>query len=540
MACAQDPSAPSGRSAHGRPAGAPRTAVGRLCRLGAALLLAAPLLWGAGPAGAVDDPAPAAQELVSGVEGSKAALVRIEVSATAEIAHIDHSTGEPNVIRGRYEVPIRSGTGVFTSSDGIIATAGSTLVVTEDQVVVHAANRLFQEEMGTALVGNDGDLSRRAQAVDPYWVPHLQHCYDRVEHCVLFFVPQYQVFPYTRESTSTPADVVPVPDGSTDVGLLRISGGGGTPTAELAPLGQELPQEGLLTGFPGRPDPAVPPGQLAVGVDPATGALSSPEDVVGAMAAGMAGGPVLDPATGQVAGLAASGDGSPVLVPVQRLHEVLEAAGVPPTGSEFDVVFRRGIDHLASGHASASAASSLQESLTYYESALAATHLQVASRAADEATGGAPTGADDGGGTLGGRGPWVVAGVVAALLLLGLAILLLRRRRAGAAGPHAAAPAGPLSEHTTSSTARPATSVPAPPSPAAAPPVTAPPPVTVPARSATEGESSASRERTRLRQSPALVRDSLPRQQSPAFCSDCGAPLRGGARFCGSCGSPVS
>ena len=538
MACPQDPSTPpSGRTGPGRPGGVPRTAGRRLSRLGAVLALAVPLLLGAGPAGAADDPAPAAGTLVSGVEGAKAALVRIEVSATAEIAHIDHSTGAAVVLRGQYEVPIRSGTGVFTSADGVIATTGALLAVTEDDVVVHAANRLFQEQMGTALAGNDGDLSRRAQAVDPYWAPHLQHCYDRVEHCVSFFVPVFEVFPYTRESTSTPADVLRPPAGPTDVGLLRISGGGGTPTADLAEPGQEVPAEALLAGFTQPPDPEVLPTEMAVAVDPATGALSSAEDVAGAMGAGMAGGPVLDPATGQVAGLATVVDGQARLIAAQRLGEALEAAEVRPIGSEFDVVFRRGIDHLASGHAGASAASSLQESLTYYDSALAAAHLEVASRAAEDGTGGATTGVDDEGAS-GGPGPWVVAGALVVLLLLGLALaLLLRRRRAGSPGSHAATPAGPGSEATTAATARPGgTPIPARPSEPAA----MPPGVTVPARTAAGGDASVSRDRTRLRQSPALVRDSLPRQPSPAFCSDCGVPLRGGARFCGSCGSPVS
>jgi hypothetical protein len=537
MAGRQDPSTPSGRAASGWAAGLPRTATGRLSRLGAVLVLAVLLLTGTAIAGAADDPSPpAAEALVSGVEGSKAALVRIEVSATAEIAHIDHSTGDVNVMRGRYEVPIRSGTGVFTSADGVIATAGTTLAVTEEQVVVHAANRLFQEQMGTALVGNDGDLSRRAQAVDRYWAPHLQHCYDQVEHCILFFVPQYQIFPHTRQATGTPADVLPVPDGSTDVGLLRISGGGGTPTAELASSGQAVPTEALLTGFTQRPDPVVPPGELAVGVDATTGALSSGEDVAGAMAAGMAGGPVLDPATGQVTGLATVVDGQTVLVAAQRLREALEAAGAPPAGSEFDAVFRRGIDHLASGNASASAASALQESLTYYDSALAAAHLEEASRAAEEESGGATGGADDEGGTPGGAGPWVVAGVLVVLLLLGLA-LFLRRRRADSRVRRAAAHAAPSSEETTAAARQQPNMPPAAPQP----PPPAHPAATVPVRPAGGDDASASRERTRLRQSPALVRDSVPPwQASPAFCSDCGVPLRGGARFCGSCGSPVS
>jgi hypothetical protein len=438
------------------------------------------------------------------------------------------------VVRGRYEVPIRSGTGIFTSRDGVIATAGPTLEVTEDQVVVYAANRLFQEEMRTALVGNDGDLSRRAQAVEPYWVPHLQHCYERVEHCILFFVPQYQVFPYTQEATGTPADVLPVPDGSTDVGLLQISGGGGTPTAELAPPDQQVPEQALMTGFTQRPDPVLPPTEMAVGVDAATGALSAGEDVAGPLAAGMAGGPVLDPTTGQVDGLVTAGDGGPVLVPAQRLREALEAADAPPAGSQFDAVFRRGIDHLVSGHASTSAVTALQESLTYYDSALAAVHLEEATRAAEAAPGTSTAGADEDG-TSGGPGRWVVAGVVVLLLVAGV-LLFLRRRRAGPPA-RGATPAGPPPG--------PGTTAPRPGTDRAPEPTTersasVAPAAGAAARRTPADDPSSSRERTRLRQSPALVRDPAPPEQPVvAFCWDCGAPLRDGARFCASCGSAV-
>ena len=177
-----------------------------------------------------------------------------------------------------------------------------------------------------------------------------------------------------------------------------------------------------------RPDPALPPGELAVAVDAATAALSAEGDAAGELRAGMAGGPVLDAVTGQVAGLAAVVDGQAVLVAAPRVHEVLEAAGTPPTGSQFDAVFRRGLDQLAGGRASPAAASDFQESLTYYDSALAATHL-AASRTAREATVGT---AAEGGDPPGARGPWVVvAGVVALLALLGLVLLVRRRRTSG-------------------------------------------------------------------------------------------------------------
>ena len=121
-------------------------------------------------------------------------------------------------------------------------------------------------------------------------------------------------------------------------------------------------------------------------------------------------------------------DGQAVLVAAPRVHEVLEAAGTPPTGSQFDAVFRRGLDQLAGGRASPAAASDFQESLTYYDSALAATHL-AASRTAGEATVGT---AAEGGDPPGAAGPWVV--VAGAVALLGL-VLLVRRRRTRGGGP---------------------------------------------------------------------------------------------------------
>jgi hypothetical protein len=499
-----------------------------------AVLLALTVLAMPSPAGAADDPSGGTTPVpVSGVEGAKAALVRIEVSAVAEIAHIDHTTGEVNVARGRYEVPIRSGTGVFTSADGVIATTGTTLTVTDGDVVVYAANRLFTEVMQTALTGNDGDLSRRAQAVEEYWAPHLQHCYEQVEHCVLFYVPQYEVFPYTEEPSSTPADLLRPPAGAADVGLLQISGGGGTPTAELMPADGVAPAEEMVTGFTAPPGVDVDPSELAVTVDAATGALASTGDAVGLLASGVDGGPVLDPDTGQVAGLATVVDGAPTVVPVTRLHEVLAEAGVSPTASEFDVVFRRGIDHLGSERGGSSATSAFQEALTYYRSGLAAQYLQqAADTPADPAAAPAAGESDDGG--LGGVGTWVTVAVVALLVLLA-AVVLARRRRGGTGGQHLA----PSGDGPPARDPAPATTV------AAAPESTrsgaaVPDPVPVPARETRPPGAVPAHERTRLRQTPALATDHRPAGQRPTFCSDCGTPLRDGARFCGACGSPVT
>ncbi|WP_091215979.1 zinc ribbon domain-containing protein [Geodermatophilus siccatus] len=508
----------------------------RWSRAAAVFALASSPLLAVGTAGAADDPPAAGAGVVSGVEGSRAAVVRIEVSATAEIAHIDHSTGDVNVIRGRYEVPIRSASGVFTSSDGVIATTGQALTVTEDDVVVFAANRLFQEEMGTALVGNDGDLARRAEAVDQYWAPHLHHCYDQVEHCVLFFVPQYTVFPHTREPTSTPADLLPVPDGPADVGLLRISGGGGTPTAELAPPDQQLLEQGLLTGFTAPPAAELPPGEMAVAVDPGTAALSSDADVAAALAGGMTGGPVLDPATGEVTGLAATVGGTPTVVPVQRLHEALAAAGTPPAGSEFDAVFRRGVDHLTAGNANASAASAFEESLTYYDSALAAQHLQRAQDTAGaEGAEDATAAGDEGSGGFGTLGLWIGA-VGLVLLLLGLAFLLRRRgRRPGHRRPRGTRP-GTGGVPTPAALAE--TAVAERPEPAPVPATRGASAPTAPQPGARSAPAP-TYERTQLKQAPAREQSVPPARSAAAFCSDCGDPLRERARFCAACGSPV-
>lgn len=508
----------------------------RVSRAWSAAVLLALLVSAAAPAGAADDPVePSGGDLVSGVEGSKAALVRIEVSATAEIAHVDHTTGEVEVKRGRYTVPIRTATGVFVSSDGIITTAGETLTVTEDEVVVYAANMLFQEQMGTALVGNDGDPARRAQAADAYWAPHLQHCYDHVEHCVLFFVEQYEVFPYMQEAAGTPADVLRRPEGPADAGLLRISGGGGTPTAQLAAPDHQPDEHGVLLGFTEPPAAGVTPTEAIVHAD-AAGALTT-EGALGPPDSGLAGGPVVDPDSGEVVGLATVVDGAERLIPAGTLHEALEAAGVQATGSEFDAVFRRGVDHLAGGDAGASAASSFRESLTYYDSALAARYLEEAEAAgASDGESGTPAGDDDGG-LLGGAGIWVLVGVLALLVLLASA-LVLRRRRASAGGPAHRPPRekAPLAATTASprpeKDARPAATVGAPP---AGHPVPAAP------RAGAPGDADESRERTRLRQSPAIVKDPVPpARPARSFCQECGGALGDRARFCASCGSPVT
>lgn len=380
---------------------------------------------------AAASPRPAAETaLSSGTEGTKAALVRIELSAVAEIAHIDHSTGEVDIKRGRTTVPLGSGTGVLVSADGIVATTWENLDVDPDDVAVYAANELFAEVIGVPIVGNDGDPARRGRTPDPYWAAHLQHCYDQVTHCVHFRVPQYHVRTYTSEPGGVMAELLNTPAAADDVALLRISGGGGAPTATVAGEDADPPADAVWLGFTRRPGPAAGPAEVPVTVDAATGRLGSAEDLASRADAGLSGGPVVDQ-TGQVIGLAGTtrADGSATFVGAQHVAAALQEAGVETTPSKFDVVFRRGIDHLSAAHPGGAAQSSLEEALTYYDSALATSHLRQARDLASRdpgASAGPTTAAGPPDGTGGIRpAAWVpiilalvlVAGLVTALVL---------------------------------------------------------------------------------------------------------------------------
>jgi hypothetical protein len=373
-------------------------------------------------------PSPSAG-LHSGTEGTKAALVRIELSAVAEIVHIDHSSGEVEVARGGTTVPLGAGTGVLVSADGIVATTWENIRVDQDQVAVYAANELFAKVIGVPIVGNDGDPAQRGSTPDPYWGPHLHHCYDQVTHCVHFRVPQYHVRTYTTEPGGVMAELLNSPSGPQDVALLRISGGGGAPTATVAAADATHGPEDLLLGFTKRPGPEGGPVELPVTLDTAAGLISSPEDLAAPFDAGVSGGPVVDPSTGQVIGLAGprQDDGSATLVTAAQIRAAMAEAGVEPSSSKFDAVFRRGIDHLSSGNPGRSAQGALEESLTYYDSALATSHLHQAQAAAEpaESTGAAAaTGpGEDAGGPQWGTfllvliGALLVAGIIAALIL---------------------------------------------------------------------------------------------------------------------------
>ena len=371
--------------------------------------------------------------LSSGMEGTKAALVRIELSAVAEIAHIDHSTGEVDIKRGRTTVPLGSGTGVLVSADGIVATTWENLDVDPDDVAVYAANELFTEVIGVPIVDNDGDPARRGRTPDPYWAPHLQHCYDQVTHCVHFRVPQYHVRTYTAEPGGVMAELLNTPSAADDVALLRISGGGGAPTATVAGEGTEPPADAVWFGFTRRPDPTAGPAEVPVTVDGATGRMGPVDDLASRAEAGLSGGPVVDQATGEVLGLAGTtrDDGSATFVGAQDLTAALQEAGVETTPSKFDVVFRRGIDHLSAGQPGGAAQSSLEEALTYYDSALATSHLRQARDLASQDPGASAEQATAAGpqdGTGGIRSGVWVAIILALVLVAGLVIALLRGR----------------------------------------------------------------------------------------------------------------
>jgi hypothetical protein len=398
-----------------------------------AVVIAASLTGATTPA-----PSPAAS-LRSGLEGAKAALVRIEHIAVAEIAHIDHTTGEVEIRRGRSVVPLKSATGILLSADGIVATTWESLAGNEPAVAVYAANELFASKMHVPIVGNNGNVAQRGSTPDPYWKPHLQHCYDQVTHCVLFSVAQYHVRTYTSKPADVIAELLNRPTKPDDVALLRISGGGAAPTAPIAAASTSK-TDAVLMGFTQRPGPKVAPAELPVRVD-ATGArIRSMTNAALPQGGGLAGGAVVDRVTGQILGLAGSRqpDGKATLITAAGIRSAVEKAGLKLSPSRFDAVFRRGIDHLSAGNQGGSAESALEESLTYFDSALAANRLAQARAlgAKDASTGQAQASEDKNTPSL---WPVPTLPILAGALLLTIVVgaLVLRRRTASAAASSA-------------------------------------------------------------------------------------------------------
>ncbi|WP_214848914.1 zinc ribbon domain-containing protein [Arthrobacter sp. ISL-65] len=413
-----------------------------------AVVIAAGLTGASSPApSSTPSPTPTMQ---SGMEGSKAALVRIELVAVAEIAHIDHSSGEVEMARGRSIVPLRSATGILLSADGIVATTWESLTLDKDTVAAYAANELFASKMHVPIVGNNGNRARRGSTPDPHWGPHLQHCYKQVTHCVLFTVAQYHVRTYTSKPGDVVAELLNTPSKPNDVALLRISGGGAAPTAALASTAAAPKVDGMLLGFTQRPTPKVAPVELPTKVDARAARVQSATNLAAPLLAGVASGPVVDQATGQILGLAGSRqpDGGATLVPAAAIRAALVKTGLQASPSRFDAVFRRGIDHLVAGNQGGSAESALEESLTYFDSALATNRLAEArALGAKQASKGQAQAAGDKDTATSSPGALVPVLLGALLLAVIGGAMVLVRRRAASATASAASGSRPAASH---------------------------------------------------------------------------------------------
>jgi hypothetical protein len=393
----------------------------------AAVLVAFLALIPAAQASPADEPATVDTELV----GTQAALVRITVIADVTIAHVNHSTGDVVIHQGTYEVPQAEATGVLVSGDGVIATLYRLLREDLDTVTVPAANRLFVEQIGAQLVDGN-DTTGPTHAMDPAIDEHLQHCYRRVEHCIVVPHERYEVALLSADAQdSLPATLVNQPSGPTDVALLRI-GAGGLPTAGLSPT-QEPVDDAAVAGLEwevSQSDPAtriLQPAGEPVRLDGSR--LTGSQTLTSSLAGGLNGGPVIDRATGSVLALADC-DPSFVVsaVGAASIQAALVGAGVTAARSGFDIAFADGLAQINRGEYAA-AAERLQTATTYFDSALARDYLAFAQdrAAAQEGPVGNPT-PDDGG------IPWWMWGMLALLVLGALTAGLMiggRRRPAG-------------------------------------------------------------------------------------------------------------
>jgi hypothetical protein len=401
------------------------TLIRRICSA-AAVLAAFLALMPAAQASPADDE-PVDTELV----GTQAALVRINVIADVTIAHVNHSTGDVVLHQGTYEVRQAEATGVLVTGDGVVATLYRLLREDLDKVTVPAANRLFVEQIGAELVDGN-DTTGPTHATDPAIDEHLQHCYRRVEHCIVAPHERYEVVLLSEDTQDpVPAALVNEPSGPTDVALLRI-GAGGLPTASLSPT-QEPVDDAAVAGLEWQGPPS----------DPATGSLQPADEPVrldgsrltggqtltSSLAGGLNGGPVIDRASGGVLALADC-DPSFVVsaVGAASVQAALDSAGVTAARSGFDIAFADGLTQINRGEYAA-AAERLQTATTYFDSALARYYLRVAQAraAAQDDPVGNPT-PDDG------SIPWWMWGVVALLVLGALTAGLMiggRRRPAG-------------------------------------------------------------------------------------------------------------
>ena len=378
----------------------------------------------AAPAG--DEPAPVDTELV----GAQAALVRINVIADVTIAHVNHSTGAVVIHHGTYEVRQAEATGVLVTGDGVVATLYRLLREDLDTVTVPAANRLFVEQIGAQLVDGN-DTTDATHATDPAIDEHLQHCYRRVEHCIVVPHERYEVVLLSADQEEpVPATLVNQPSGPTDVALLRI-GAGGLPTASLSPT-QEPVDDAMVAGLDWEVSQSAPTARtLQPAVEPVRldgSRLTGGQTLTSSLAGGLNGGPVIDRTTGGVLALADC-DPSFVVsaVGAASVQAALVGAGITPARSGFDIAFKDGLT-LINQEEYEAAAERLQTATTYFDSALARNYLALARdrAAAEDGADGNPV-LDDGGIA------WWMWGVVALLVLgaLTAGLLIGRRRPAG-------------------------------------------------------------------------------------------------------------
>jgi hypothetical protein len=387
----------------------------------------------AAPAG--DEPASVDTEL----EGARAALVRINVITDVTIAHVNHSTGDVLIHQETYEVRQAEATGVLVAGDGVVATLYRLLREDLDKVTVPAANRLFVEQIGAQLV-NGNDTTDATHATDPAVDEHLQHCYRRVQHCIVVPHERYEVVLLSAgEEEPVPATLVNQPSGPTDVALLRI-GAGGLPTATLSPTPEPV-DDAMVAGLEWEvmapSTRSLQPADEPVRLDGSR--LTGGQTLTSSLAGGLNGGPVIDRATGGVLALADC-DPSFVVsaVGAASIQAALVGAGITPARSGFDITFADGLGQLNRGEY-AIAAERLRTATTYFDSALAREYLTLAQdrAAAQDDPVGNPT-PDDGG------IPWWTWGVVALLVLgaLTAGLLIGRRRRPAGSGDRPAPPSG--------------------------------------------------------------------------------------------------
>ncbi|MGY1667653.1 hypothetical protein [Geodermatophilus sp. SYSU D00696] len=365
--------------------------------------------------------------------GARAALVRIDVIADVTIAHVNHSTGDVVIHQGTYEVHQATATGVLVTGDGVIATLYRLLREDLDAVTVPAANRLFVEQIGAQLVDGN-DTTDPTHATDPAIDEHLQHCYRRVEHCIVVPNERYEVVLLSAgEQEPVPATLVNEPSGPTDVALLRI-GAGGLPTASLSPTPEPV-DDAMVAGLEWEVSQSAPstrrlrPADEPVRLDGSR--LTGGPTLTSSLAGGLNGGPVIDRATG---GVLAVADCDPSFVVsavgAASIQSALVGAGITPARSGFDIAFADGLAQLNRGEY-AIAAERLRTATTYFDSALARDYLTVAQdRAAAQEDAAGNAAPDD-------RGiAWWMWGVVALLVPGALATGLLIGRRRRPAGSH--------------------------------------------------------------------------------------------------------